>query len=553
MIGVACAPSERLVVREFFELFKTPWAFDDGEAEYEVVIVTAAAGDVRRAAAVTVAVGSTSMPIDERIGVTVDARPPSGQVIEYTDASVPLLGAVATFSGSAVAVTRLADGRPAAVKVHTAGGTFIRCGFDLFTEVERLLSEGQNSQHGSSPTLDAYIELLRGWIVNEVDVLVEIPPVREGHPYAVCLTHDVDFLALRTHRCDRTLLGFLYRATIGSLRDVVTGRGDVRRLARNWLTVVSLPLFYLGVRRDPWQPFSSYVAADGARSTFFVIPYRGRGGEGLEPKQARARQVSYDVEDVGQAVRELHSDGYEIAVHGIDAWRSTASGRAELQRFSSVNTHGLGVRMHWLLSDAESYRRLDAAGYDYDATCGYNDAIGFRAGTTQVFKPLDADHLLELPLHIQDTALFFPGRLHLSEREAWEATEEVRRKALGGGGVLTVSWHDRSLAPERLWDRFYSRLLRALRSDGAWFGTAGDVVAWFRLRRGVKLDTVDIGPSAVVVNVYSPESSAARAGFVIRVHTANGGETKTVDVPWRGEQRLEVPLASAAELEAPVR
>lgn len=549
VIGVACAPSERDVVREFFELFKTPWEFDESTHEYEVLIVTAAAGAAGRGASLTVAVGSKSMTLDEQVGVAPQAGPPSGR-IEFAGGSLPLSGPVGTFGGSVEAVARLADGRPAAVRLRTPQGTVIRCGYDLFAEVERLLGEGQDPRNGSSATLDAHIDLLRSWIVSELGVLVEIPPVRHGHPYAVCLTHDVDFLALRMHRWDRTLLGFLYRATIGSLLDALRRR-DARRLARNWLSVASLPFVHLDLCRDPWQPFSSYVAADGARSTFFVIPYRGRGGEGLEPAQARRRRVPYDVDDVRDALVELHDDGYEIAVHGIDAWCDTAAGRAELERISSVvGTPDPGVRMHWLLFDARSRERLDAAGYEYDATCGYNDAVGFRAGTTQVFKPLDADHLLELPLHIQDTALFFPGRLHLSDQAAWEATEMVRRAALAGGGVLTVSWHDRSLAPERLWHRFYARLLDALRSDGAWFGTARDVVAWFRLRRGLAVDGLDVGSSGVTVEVRSEDPRAAAAGFVIRVHSASGDERIVVDVPWHGEERIEVQLPASGQLEA---
>ena len=40
---------------------------------------------------------------------------------------------------------------------------------------------------------------------------------------------------------------------------------------------------------------------------------------------------------------------------------------------------------------------------------GYNETVGFRAGTSQVFAPIGTKHLLELPLHIQDTSLLYPG------------------------------------------------------------------------------------------------------------------------------------------------
>ena len=41
--------------------------------------------------------------------------------------------------------------------------------------------------------------------------------------------------------------------------------------------------------------------------------------------------------------------------------------------------------MHWLYFGDDSPKTLEAAGFDYDSTCGYNDAVGYRAGTSQVF------------------------------------------------------------------------------------------------------------------------------------------------------------------------
>jgi len=550
-IGVVCSPIERAAVRELFELFKTPWGFHEPGRAYDVVIVTAAAVDVSVEARAVLAFGSKPMAIDERSGLTAVARDRSGATLESGGLSVPLHGSVLTFTGREDVLGVVDGGSPAVVEVETAEGTIFRCGYDLFAEVEHLLREGQEIRHAGSPTLDRHIELLRRWLVSAAGILVEIPPVREGHPYAVCLTHDIDFLALRRHRRDRTLLGFLYRATLGSLRDVVSGRGGLRRLARNWFAVATLPLVHLGLRPDPWQPFDSYIEADGAASTFFVIPFRGRGGEGLEPERARRRQVDYDVDDVRTTLRALDRRGYEIAVHGIDAWHNAEAGAVELERVSDAVTESdLGVRMHWLCFEAESYQRLERAGFTYDATCGYNDAVGFRAGTSQGFKPLDAERLLELPLHVQDTALFYPGRLHLSEPAAWEATDSLRRTVRDAGGVLTVSWHDRSLAPERLWDRFYGRLLASLRADGAWFGTARDVVEWFRLRRTVRFGGVMTESSRIMVDLSGADDRAAEAGLLIRVHLADGDGTAMVDVPWRGEQRVRIALPSITDVEA---
>jgi hypothetical protein len=69
--------------------------------------------------------------------------------------------------------------------------------------------------------------------------------------------------------------------------------------------------------------------------------------------------------------------------------------------------------MHWLLQDATTISVLEEAGFAYDSTAGYNETVGYRNGTAQVFRPLGARTLLELPMHIQDGALFYRKRLEL--------------------------------------------------------------------------------------------------------------------------------------------
>ena len=124
------------------------------------------------------------------------------------------------------------------------------------------------------------------------------------------------------------------------------------------------------------------------------------------------------------------------------------------------------------------------------STSGYNEAIGYRAGTTQVYKPLEVARLLELPLHIMDTALFFPGHLNLSAAQARKRVDRIIDNAALFGGCVTVNWHDRSIAPERLWGDFYIGLIEKLKGEGAWFPTAAQAVSWFRKRRSVVFENV---------------------------------------------------------------
>ena len=200
-----------------------------------------------------------------------------------------------------------------------------------------------------------------------------------------------------------------------------------------------------------------------------------------------------------------------------------------------------GVRMHWLYFDRASFAKLDAAGFDYDATWGYNETVGFRAGTSQVFAPIGTQHLLELPLHIQDTSLLYPGRMHCGERDAVALSERIIDAVCHHGGVATISWHERSLSPERLWDEPYHKLLAILRSRGASVRPAREIVAWFRLRRGIDLEGVDITADSVSNLPAATGDDALR----VRIHRRSG-ESSTPG-------GLTELAAAAGDLEAAAR
>jgi hypothetical protein len=69
------------------------------------------------------------------------------------------------------------------------------------------------------------------------------------------------------------------------------------------------------------------------------------------------------------------------------------------------------------------------------------------------------------------------------------------------GGCFTINWHDRSIAPERLWGACYRDLVQHLRSGRAWFATASEAVSWFQKRRSVVFETDPIESDAVHARV----------------------------------------------------
>jgi hypothetical protein len=516
MIGVTGNPVHLAVAEEFFELFKTPWERAVPFRKYSVVLSTDGRPE-NVDAELLLLYGSAPSVFDRDAGVSVEALAGPTDV-SWAEFTFPVYGGLSVFGRNAEPGTLTAAGRPAEYR-HQAGGQLVwRIGYDLFGEVGLLLTQGQPPAKALAPTLELHIELLRHNLVESGVSFMEILARPNGYDFICCLTHDVDFVGLRHHRFDRTLGGFIARASFGTLADLARRRRTIGEAARNWLALASLPLVFLGLARDPWSPFDDYATTeDGRRSTFFLVPFKGRPGLAPDGKVDSRRAVAYDVTEIGDEARQAVARGNELSVHGIDAWRDSRAGQAEMTQLMSVTGQKtVGVRMHWLYFAGDSPERLEQAGFDYDSTWGYNDAVGFRAGTSQVFRLSGTERLLELPLLIMDSALFYPGRMGLSREDALDRCRRIVADVRRFGGTLVINWHDRSLAPERLWGKSYKALLNEVETGNrAWFATAVEAVDWFRWRRSVRF-TQDAG--ATQVTVTAPAARTVLPAGTIAIH-----------------------------------
>ena len=553
MIGVVANPRHEVAVKEFFELFKTPWEFHQSDRQYTVLLCDRL--DLRTTAQLVLVFSSLE---DSTVNVATSCRGSIGGFVTYKSLRIPIYGNKITFPEQDDDVLVDEESEESMVCRYRSSDTVVvRVGYDLFHEIHTLLTAGQPAANASVPTLELHVELLRNLITAAGVRLIEIPPVPEGYKFIACLTHDVDHPAIRNHRFDRTMFGFLYRATVLSLLNAFRGRLSVRQMFTNWVAVLRLPFVHLGLAKDFWQPFDRYQQMEGGPcSTFFVIPFEGDPGRCDAGQAPRLRASAYGASDVAAQINTLRSAGCEIGLHGIDAWRDATKGHTELAEIRRIaGTREVGVRMHWLYFDEHSPATLEKAGADYDSTVGYNEAVGYRAGTTQVYKPIGTARLLELPLHIMDTALFFPGRLHLSAGDANALVDEIINNAVRLGGVVTVNWHDRSTQPERLWGDFYVQLIDKLKNRGAWFATAKQTVTWFRKRRSASFD-VERQSETLVVRDNSAQHTEVPA-LLVRVHNNQSqfGSEGSVQHPASRELRFQgsmrVPLNTSFGLPAP--
>jgi peptidoglycan/xylan/chitin deacetylase (PgdA/CDA1 family) len=444
-------------------------------------------------------------------------------VISHNGNRIAIYGDNITFQGRGNVLVIREDSQECVGYLDCANDQVLaRIGYDLFSEVRRLLTVGQPPANALMPTLELHIAFLRDLVTSCGVSLAEIPPAPEGYAFVACLTHDVDHPSIRQHKLDHTIFGFLYRAVVGSLLNFFRGRMSAQDLLRNWAAVAKLPMVYLGITKDFWREFdTSYLELEkGLHSTFFVIPFKDRPGRCSSGPAPKHRAARYGAQDISGAIQKVATAGCEVGLHGIDAWLDNSKGREEAEEIRNITAASeIGVRMHWLYYDQQSPLILESAGLAYDSTIGYNGTVGYRAGTTQVFKPLKVKQLLELPLHIMDTALFYPSHLGLSVEQAKVLIDQILGNAVSFGGALTINWHDRSIAPERLWDSCYRELLVDLKRRGAWFATAGQAVSWFRKRRSATFESDSIDQSVVRVKVASVQEGGL-PGLRLRIHTA---------------------------------
>ncbi|MBV9673971.1 MAG: hypothetical protein JO076_14260 [Verrucomicrobia bacterium] len=521
---MAVRPHEREAAAEFFQLFKTAWEFCRAGVHYDVVLCTGDDLENFDAGLVIVFDGNhTRFDKEENF---LPRSLPAGQIVSDEGRKIPIYGDRVIFPDSKCDLARdLEEQASICVLIRRGSQRILRVGYNLFGEVRFLLTAGQPAANASIPALDEHIAELRNWITLSGFTISEIPPIPAGFDSIACLTHDLDHPIFRTHGLDHTMIGFLYRATAGTIFNVIKGKRAWTHLGSNFAAALKAPLIHLGLGKDLWSGFDRYLELEGeAGSTFFVIPEPGYPGKTMEGAAPALRASRYDPKQISSQLATLISAKREIGVHGIDAWLSEEDGKRERGKVAEyLREDETGVRMHWLFWDRFSPERLEAAGFSYDSTFGYCETVGYRAGTSQAYRPFGVERLLELPLIVMDTALFYPGYLGLSEKEAAKVVSKLFDDIAQFGGALTINWHDRSIAPERLWDAFYVWLLANLRERKAWMPNAGQAVAWFRKRR----ETHFGAPIADIDEKHTEKIISELPGLKIRIHQPRSSSLET--------------------------
>ncbi|MCW2974003.1 MAG: hypothetical protein JWN72_2276, partial [Thermoleophilia bacterium] len=333
--------------------------------------------------------------------------------------------------------------------------------------------------------------------------VVQLDPARPR--WSIVPTHDIDLTWRWTRRGVR-------RAAKAAARNLQAGRIGDAVLGLGALAAVP----YWRLRKDdPWcnaHRIRRLEASVGARSTSYVLSdfhapedgdveahelgrdrYVARLVEGTQRRRRRSerprRGVDASTPGVGSGDSRPAGAG-TVGLHGSYTASVTdgriASERAQLEALAGGAVHD--HRYHYLRHrPTDAWPELAGAGITSDATLGYAEQPGFRAGTAHPYRAWHHEEgrtldLVVLPLAFMDASLD-ARHLDLDPRTEGEEllgriVDAVRRV---GGSASVLLHNDRLCTVETgAWTRLYRRLLVRVREEGGVAHTAREAAIGYR-------------------------------------------------------------------------
>jgi peptidoglycan/xylan/chitin deacetylase (PgdA/CDA1 family) len=337
------------------------------------------------------------------------------------------------------------------------------------------------------PWLDRPLAALRERLTAEHPDRLPEPLWPDGRPFAVCLTHDMDFVTLQPSfaRSRRTIA----RNTRSLLRPGgrATAEATLRGIAVAAYQIASLKVLRPRSERtyDEWLKLEDRY---GFKSTFFCFPETVSAPHVYDCLYAYDDPVVFDGRrmKVRDMMREMVRSGWDIGLHG--SYHSALRGGllAEQRRVveDAIGRPVIATRQHWLHYDARVTPRLQSdAGLLADSTQGFNRNVGFRAGTSFPYACWDLERgaelpVLEVPQHVMDGALFTANALEYDVELAVRHCVRLLDEVQAVGGCLTLSWHPDGIQVPKCWTVYETVLAEASRR-GAWGCSVGDLYRWW--------------------------------------------------------------------------
>jgi len=277
--------------------------------------------------------------------------------------------------------------------------------------------------------------------------------------FRVCLSHDIDRV-VKSHQ-------YLTR----SLRSL--SRGDWRGVYRQIKSLSD---------KHPYWGFDHLLEIEDSlkvRSTVFFLNESIRFKPwNLSTYQLALGRYRIKSEKITDIIKYLDRNGWEIGVHGsYNSYQSQELLQKEKLALENVVQHEiLGIRQHYAQLADSTWKYQSRAGFKYDSSLGYTNAIGFKDERFVPFFPLNSD-FLEIPLVVMD--MCFVGL-----KDKWASLESIIELCKERDAVLVVNYHQHVFYSTDFpgYREDYVQIINKCKEHGACFSTLSEVY-WDELRK----------------------------------------------------------------------
>jgi hypothetical protein len=291
------------------------------------------------------------------------------------------------------------------------------------------------------PVIDEWFDIMR-------QVAIELWPsitMVARHLFSVLPSHDVDFPSRYAHCSYTYFIRNLAKDIIRLKRPLDAVKGAYIRVMAPYSNQLSL--------NDPYNSFDwimSQTERYGLKSYFYMVC---GGQHRLDPGYDAGHPA------IRRLMREIHSRGHLLGLHPsyecIDNPSMLEREFNALHRLAveeGIEQDEWGVRMHYLRCRyPDLWRMLAAIGVGHDASMGYADRVGFRAGTACMYPAFDAGlqkmySVMVRPLVVMEGTLYADAYMSLSSDERLRKLDQVSLACAQVGADFSILWHNSELA-----------------------------------------------------------------------------------------------------------
>lgn len=319
--------------------------------------------------------------------------------------------------------------------------------FDMFSRREEYNSPLLDKHHRFHSSLSGNRTVLEPVVSKFLMENGFKPEYPGGKKFAVCLTHDIDFINFSRSEIIQKLI------------------------SRQPHNALKMMFYKTNVKWNPRCNFGDIMSMEekyGAKSSFYFLAI-----------DKESFDFNYKVEDFVQELGIIDDNGWEVGLHGgykaYDKLDQIKEEKKILERVLGKKV--VGYRNHYLrFKVPDTWELLSKAGFKYDTTLGYPDCVGFRNGMCHPFKPFNLDtnreiDITEIPLTIMDTTLH--NYMRFDFQGIWRIAKLLIDTVEKYNGVITILWHNTYMNGEN--SKLYEKILKYCYEKDAWM-TSGEEI-----------------------------------------------------------------------------